>query len=87
MTSKYLNTVLTVIAVLLALNLWVGVHQSPAAAAVDNEAMAQGTTTAGQQRSQMIEALGNLNTSVEQVNRKLGDGSVRVQVTSMPEHD
>ena len=91
MNSKYLNTVLTAIAVLLALNLWVGVHQSPASAAIDpaGEAYAQGSVTAGQQRAQMIDALGDLSEKIDALSRKLSDGSMRVQVDSMPDphHD
>ncbi|MFN3168525.1 MAG: hypothetical protein ACE37H_15805 [Phycisphaeraceae bacterium] len=80
--SKYLNAVLTAIALLLGLNLWVGAHQSPAAAAMDpaGEALAQGKTTAGEQRSQMIAELKALGTKVDAMSKKLGDGSVKVTV-------
>lgn len=89
MKSNYLNTVLTVIAVLMALNLWVGVHQSPASAMIDpaTPAHAAGRTDAGQQRAEMIAALNKLDTTVNAMSKKLGDGSVKVTVTSLPEHD
>ncbi len=87
--SKYLNTVLTVIAVLLGLNLWVGAHQSPAAAAMDpaTEALAQGRTDAGAQRKAMIDELKNLGSKVDAMSKKLGDGSVKVTVESLPDND
>lgn len=87
--SRYLNTVLTAIALLLALNLWVGAHQLPAAAALDpaTDALAQGRTDSGQQRAAMIAALNQLNTKVDSMSKKLSDGSIKVTVTAMPEQD
>lgn len=87
--AKYLNAVLTVIALLLALNLWVGAHHSPAAAALDpaHEALAQGRTDSGAQRAKMIEQLSVLNDKIDAMSKKLTDGSVKVSVTSMPERD
>lgn len=87
--TKYLNAVLTVIALLLALNLWVGAHQSPASAALDpsSEALAQGRTDAGQQRAKMIEALQNLGSKVEAMNKKLSDGSIKVKVEGNADND
>lgn len=89
MNSKYLNTVLTAIAVLLGLNLWVGVHQSPASASLDpaTPAHAQGRTDAGAQRAAMIKELQTLGSKVDSLSKKLSDGSMKVTVTSMPEHD
>lgn len=89
MNTRYLNSVLTVIALLLALNLWVGVHQSPASAMVDpaTPAHAVGRTDAGAQRAAMIDAIKKLDTTVDAMSRKLGDGSVKVTVTSMPDKD
>lgn len=87
--SKYLNAVLTVIALLLGLNLWVGAHQSPAAAAIDpaSDALAQGTTDAGTQRKAMIDELKALNTKVDAMSKKLTDGSITVKVEGQPEKD
>lgn len=89
MNSKYLNSVLTVIAVLLALNLWVGVHQSPAAAAIDPsaDALAQGRVDAGKQRADMIAELKNLSGKVDAMSKKLTDGSMKVTVENMDKHD
>lgn len=87
--SKYLNTVLTVIAVLLGLNLWVGMHRAPSGSALDpsGTAHATGRIDAGQQRARMIEELSALGGKIDSVGKKLTDGSIKVQVQSMPEHD
>lgn len=89
MKSNYLNVVLTVIAVLLGLNLWVGLHQSPASALLDpaTPAHAAGSVSAGQQRANMIKSLEKIQSSVDAVSSKLTDGSMKVTVTSMPDHD
>lgn len=81
-STKYLNTVLTAIALLLALNLWVGIHDAPASSAIEpaNEAHAQGRVDAGQQRAAMIEELKGLNGKIDTLSKKLGDGSVKVKV-------
>lgn len=80
--SKYLNSVLTVIALLLALNLWVGAHQSPVAAAMDpsSEALAQGRIDAGQQRAEMIKELRLLGSKVDSMSKKLSDGSIKIKI-------
>lgn len=89
LNSKYLNAVLTTIAVLLALNLWVNVHQSPAASLIDpaSEAQAQGRVDAGQQRAAMIDELKNLTGKVDALSRKLADGSIKVTVQGEPDND
>ncbi|MGB1125169.1 MAG: hypothetical protein ACPG4Q_08180 [Phycisphaeraceae bacterium] len=85
---KYLNAVLTVIAVLLALNLWVGVSPTPSdRISLESQAMAQGRVDAGQQRAEMIKELKGLKSTVEAMSSKLTDGSIKVKVESMPEHD
>ncbi len=87
--SKYLNAVLTVIALLLGLNLWVGAHQSSASAAFDpaTDALAQGTTDAGAQRKAMIDELKSLGSKVDAMSKKLTDGSIKVQVEGQPTKD
>lgn len=93
--SKYLNTVLTVIAVLLGLNLWAGMHSgSNAAQALDpaTPALAQGRTDAGQQRATIIDKLEEVVASVDAVSSKLDAmtnraGQVRVEVEAMPDAD
>lgn len=86
--TKYLNAVLTVIAVLLALNLWVGVNPSPSASAnPEGQAIAQGRVDAGQQRADMIKELKGMKSTIEAMSKKLTDGSIKVKVESEPDKD
>lgn len=79
--SKYLNAVLTTIAVLLALNLWVGIHHAPGVEPnPEGQAIAQGRVDAGQQRAEMIKELKGVKSTVESVSKKLSDGSITVKV-------
>ena len=94
MTSKYLNTVLTCIAVLLGLNLWTGLHTTSAGQSLDpaTSAHAQGRTDAGQQRTEMIRKLDAVATAMDGVSGKLDamttrGGAVRVEVEVMPDSD
>lgn len=94
MKTTYLNTVLTLIAVLLGLNLWTGMHTSDAAQALDpaTDAQAQGRANPAEERREMIQKLDAIVTSVNAVGDRVGrmttrDGSVRVEVESMPEAD
>ena len=85
---KYLNTVLTVLAVLLALNLWVNVNGSPTnGIGLESQAIAQGRVDAGQQRADMIKELKSLKSTVEAMSSKLTDGSIKVKVEGDPDHD
>jgi len=61
---KYLNTILTVLAVLLALQLWTTWMQAPQ---LTPEAHAQGIPDAGAQRLQMIDQLKLLNQKTDEV--------------------
>lgn len=79
---RYLNSILTVIAVLLTLNLYVAWNTTPAGVAVSfaEEAHAQeagGISNAGAQRKEMIDLLKQLNVNVVGVKKTL-DGGVRV---------
>ncbi len=86
--TKYLNAVLTVIALLLALNLWVGVHPSPSESMnPEGQAIAQGSVNAGQQRAEMIKELQGLKSTVESMSKKLTDGSIKVKVEGDPSKD
>lgn len=86
--SKYLNAVLTTIAVLLALNLWVGVHHAPGVSPnPEGTALAQGRVDAGQQRTEMIAQLKSLSSSVDSLSKKLSDGSVTVKVEGGADKD
>jgi len=87
--NRYLNGVLTAIALLLGMNLWVNMHQSEAAASLDpaTEALAQGTVSPAQQRESMIREINALGAKIDAIGAKLSDGSVRVKVDSMPAGD
>lgn len=86
--TKYLNTVLTAIALLLALNLWVGVNGSPGDSTnPEGQAIAQGRVDAGQQRSEMIKELKGLKSTVESMSKKLSDGSIKVKVEGDADKD
>ena len=86
--TKYLNAVLTTLAVLLALNLWVGVNAGPGDRTnPEGQAIAQGRVDAGQQRAEMITQLKELKSSVESLSKKLSDGSITVKVEGDADHD
>ena len=78
---RYLNTVLTVIAVLLGLNLWTAWMATPTAP-LASQAMAQndGLANAGAQRSQMIDQLKQLVQRTEELTALLKSGNVHVKV-------
>jgi hypothetical protein len=86
--TKYLNAVLTTIAVLLALNFWAGIHHAPGVIpSLDNQAIAQGRVDAGQQRAEMIKELKGLKSTVESLSKKLSDGSITVKVEGDADND
>ncbi len=83
---KYLNSVLTVIAVLLTMNLWVMWTQS--SVSVSDEAHAQAGISLpdpGVQRNDMINQLKTLNDKITELNAQFKGGTARVRVESMPE--
>lgn len=84
--TKYLNAILTVLAVLFAMNLWVGVNTTPGTS-LEGTAIAQGRVDAGQQRTEMIAQLKELKTAVSALSSKLSDGSVKVKVEGEPNKD
>ncbi|MEM9348588.1 MAG: hypothetical protein AAGB26_18625 [Planctomycetota bacterium] len=86
--EKYLNAVLTTIAILLALNLWVGMNYMPGQSLnPESQAIAQGRVDAGQQRSEMIKELKGLKSTVESMSKKLSDGSIKVKVEGDADND
>ena len=93
-SSKYLNTVLTAIAVLLGLNLWTAMHTGAASQALDpaTTAQAQGRTNPAEGRREMIEKLDEVVTAVDAIGSKLDamtnrSGQVRVEVEAEPDGD
>ncbi|MDH3584439.1 MAG: hypothetical protein OER86_09515 [Phycisphaerae bacterium] len=80
-SSRYLNVILTVLTVVLALNLWTSWTQAPPLAA---SAFAQGVPDSGSQRQQIVDQLKVLNRKAEELKSMLGSGKVRVQVSMPP---
>lgn len=79
---RYLNFMLTVLAVLLALHLWTAWAASPT---LIDSARAQGIPDAGAQRQQIIDELKLLNKKAEETKDLLTSGKVVVQVKDKPE--
>lgn len=79
---KYLNVMLTVLAILLGLQLWTTWTQSPDMLA---PAAAQGIPDEGAQRKQMVDELKLLVKKVETTNDLLVSGKVRVTVVGEPD--
>jgi len=78
---KYLNTMLTVLAVLLALQLWTTWNAAPVDLAA--AAHAQGIPDEGAQRKQIIDELKLVNKKVEELKGLMVSGKVRVTVTNV----
>lgn len=76
---RYLNVMLTVLAVVLTLNLWTAWMGGEGVA---SRAYAQGIPDAGAQRQQIVDQLKLLNQKAEQIKELLVSGKVRVTVTN-----
>ena len=88
-TLRYSNAVLTVIAVLLTLNLYVLLAGTPAGSALSaaTEARAGDARGVGSQAERLQEihqAMTDLNLSVEQINTTLTGGALRVKLEGAP---
>ncbi len=85
---RYLNGILTVLAVLLAVNTWVLIAGSPAGALLSptGEAHAQGVGGNAERQAQVVDELKKLNGSVNDLSSQLKAG-LNVKVTSMPKAD
>lgn len=79
---RYLNTVLTVIAVLLTVNLWTLWTVTPGgdALSVASQARAAGLTNGGQQRKEIIDVLKRINADTGEVKSMLSGGNIRVRL-------
>ncbi len=79
---RYLNTVLTVIAVLLTVNVWTMWTATPGgdALSVATEARASGIANAGAQRKQIVDAVKQVQTEVGEVKAMFKDGTARVRL-------
>lgn len=87
---RYLNTILTVLALLLSLQLWTTWAGSPAmasqvqAARRSSKTAADGIPNAGSQRKQMIDLLKKQTQKTEELVILLKSGKVRVKVAATP---
>lgn len=80
-TLGYTNFVLTVLAILLSLQLWMAWLASPVG--VPPAAQAGVMLDAGAQRQEMIEQLKQVNKKVEDISGLLKSGQVRVKVEGL----
>lgn len=87
-SMHYLNTILTVLTVLLALHCWVLLAGAPTSSSVTSvsTAHAQGVGGAAQRQVAIVDQLKALNKTVESLNTQVKSG-IKVQVTSMPSGD
>lgn len=77
---RYLNSILTVLAVLLALQLWTTWTMSPHTAVATTVEAKGGIPDAGSQRKQMIDLLKTLTQQSSELNGMFASGSARVSV-------
>lgn len=84
---RYLNSILTILALLLMLNLWTVWAGTPGgeALSIAQPTEAQGIPNAGAQRREMIDLLKKVNVNVERIQAKLDGGDLRV--VARPEQD
>ncbi len=82
---RYLNGILTVLAVLLAVNTWVLIAGTPAGAVLSpvSEARAQGVGGAAERQVEIVNQLKALNKSVTALEKTIQQG-VTVNVKTMP---
>ena len=79
---RYLNTVLTLIAVLLTVNTWTLWNTTPGGSAlsVATESQAAGIPNAGQQRKDIVDAIKRLNADTTALRNTLANGTIKVKV-------
>tara|TARA_R110002111_G_scaffold101314_2_gene157024 strand:+ start:763 stop:1035 length:273 start_codon:yes stop_codon:yes gene_type:complete len=79
---RYLNTVLTLIAVLLTVNIWTLWNVTPGGGAlsVATEAQANGIPNAGQQRKDIVDAIKRLNADTVAMKNTLANGTIKVKI-------
>ena len=79
---KYLNVILTTIAILLALQLWTSWSGASLDRPVElvSSAHAAGIPNAGHQRKQMIDHLKAVSTKLDQLNDQFRSGHARVRI-------
>ncbi len=79
---RYLNTILTLLVVVMALNLWTAWCAAPSMLPA---ARADGIPDSGAQNQQMIDQLKLLNHKVDDLSSLLGSGKLRVITTAADE--
>ena len=79
---KYLNTILTVLAFLLAVQLWTSWNSGPA---WSEAAHAQGIPDGGAQRQMIVDQLKLLNKRTDEIKSVLTSGKMRVMIAEAPE--
>ncbi len=79
---RYLNTILTVIAVLLTVNVWTLWSVTPGgdALSVATEARADGIANAGAQRKQIVDAVNQVKAEVGELKGMFKNGTARVRL-------
>ena len=76
----YLNGVLTVLAVLLALQLWVSIGKAPVTESAAVAQVGKGIPDVGAQNQEIIDQLKKLNVQLDAINGLLQSGKVRVKL-------
>jgi len=86
---RYLNTVLTLIAVLLTVNIWTLWNTTPAGdvLSVATEAQANGIPNAGQQRKDILDAVKRVNTDTNAIKNLLANGTIKVKIEGNTSQD
>lgn len=84
---RYLNTILTVLAVLLGLNLWSGGGLKIHSMAAAQDAEPKGIPDEGAQNVEIIKQLKALNKSVDQLNDLFVKGKAKVTVLAPERKD
>ncbi len=86
---RYLNTMLTVIAVLLAVNIWTLWSVTPGgeALSVATEAHAVGLTDSGAQRKQIVDAIKRVEVQTGELAAMFKNGSARVRLEAGSQPD
>ena len=83
---KYLNGVLTVMTVLMAMGLWTWWVGGPTAPSVSmvQPAYASGIANAGHQRQQIVNEIKQLSQTVDRLSAMFRSGEARVRVDGIP---
>ncbi len=87
---RYLNTVLTLIAVLLTVNIWTLWNMTPGgeALSVATEAeAANGIPNAGQQRKEIVDAVKRVNDDTNAIKNLLANGTIKVRIEGNASQD